>query len=95
MPDWKESLEKSLNDNIAVWKALARNDLGLLDWWMEGDVQVYPLTDMNTEWLYGERQCPECEHIFKFAAPEGTCGIECPQCHFVDINYVWRGDNED
>ncbi|GAB4576348.1 MAG: hypothetical protein Kow0077_32270 [Anaerolineae bacterium] len=63
---------------------------GLLDWYLTRDgVQVYPRTDGRDAWVLHIITCSTCGHEWLCVAPEGTAGIECPQCHACDLHFMW------
>jgi len=46
--------------------------------------------DSRYRWGVYERQCPECAHEWVAVAAVGTCGIECPKCHEIDMDQFWE-----
>jgi hypothetical protein len=73
---------------------LKRLSSNLLDWHLTPEgVQVYAApVDRACQWITMCRQCPTCDHIFVAVAPVGSAGIECPNCHEVDMWFLWKGE---
>jgi hypothetical protein len=62
------------------------NDLGL---------QTYNVdNEERYRWGVFERQCHDCAHTWVAVAAVGTCGIECPKCHELELEYLWRADDD-
>jgi len=58
-------------------------------------VQVYNVDeDSRYRWGVFRRQCPECAHEWVAVAAVGTCGIECPKCHELDMDQFWEGQDD-
>ena len=63
----------------------------LLDWQADAyGIQTYPASDVSSKWIQQSCKCPKCGHTWEAVAPLGSTGIECPECHAIDMAFVWK-----
>ena len=64
--------------------------------WESGEIPAADIQEHLHHWsrgwgVYENVSCDVCGHTWVAVAPVGCKGKECPQCGFMDRDWVWAG----